>query len=45
MILRIGKSHSATFESARNLAIGIGLQNFPEVIKIVLFLFIQIIII
>lgn len=25
-----GKSSSATFESARNLAIGIGLQNFPE---------------
>ncbi|XP_060700852.1 zinc transporter ZIP11-like isoform X2 [Hemiscyllium ocellatum] len=26
----IGKTASATFESARNLAIGIGLQNFPE---------------
>ncbi|XP_048411199.1 zinc transporter ZIP11-like isoform X2 [Stegostoma tigrinum] len=26
----IGKTVSATFESARNLAIGIGLQNFPE---------------
>ena len=26
----IGKASSATFESARNLAIGIGIQNFPE---------------
>lgn len=26
----IGNSDSATFESARNLAIGIGIQNFPE---------------
>merc|ERR1719471_187708 len=26
----IGKAPSATFESARNLAIGIGIQNFPE---------------
>ncbi|KAM9832464.1 zinc transporter ZIP11 [Neosynchiropus ocellatus] len=26
----IGKTTSATFESARNLAIGIGIQNFPE---------------
>nr|XP_048674894.1 zinc transporter ZIP11 isoform X3 [Caretta caretta] len=26
----VGKSASATFESARNLAIGIGIQNFPE---------------
>ncbi|CAN9508935.1 unnamed protein product [Ophioblennius macclurei] len=26
----IGKTPSATFESARNLAIGIGIQNFPE---------------
>ncbi|CAE1140047.1 SLC39A11 [Acanthosepion pharaonis] len=26
----IGKSKSATFESARNLALGIGIQNFPE---------------
>ncbi|KAM6240036.1 zinc transporter ZIP11 isoform 5-T6 [Spheniscus humboldti] len=26
----IGKSASATFQSARNLAIGIGIQNFPE---------------
>ncbi len=26
----IGVSSSATFESARSLAIGIGLQNFPE---------------
>lgn len=26
----VDKSDSATFESARNLAIGIGLQNFPE---------------
>ncbi|KAI3365444.1 hypothetical protein L3Q82_010526 [Scortum barcoo] len=26
----IGKTSSATFESARNLAIGIGIQNFPE---------------
>ena len=26
----VGKSPTATFESARNLAIGIGLQNFPE---------------
>uniref|UniRef100_A0A8V1ANV0 Zinc transporter ZIP11 n=1 Tax=Gallus gallus TaxID=9031 RepID=A0A8V1ANV0_CHICK len=26
----IGKSVSATFQSARNLAIGIGIQNFPE---------------
>ncbi|XP_069786129.1 zinc transporter ZIP11-like isoform X2 [Narcine bancroftii] len=26
----IGKTASATFDSARNLAIGIGLQNFPE---------------
>ncbi|XP_073091966.1 zinc transporter ZIP11 isoform X2 [Manis javanica] len=26
----IGKTASATFESARNLAIGIGIQNFPE---------------
>lgn len=25
-----GKSESATFESARNLALGIGIQNFPE---------------
>lgn len=25
-----GKSPSATFESARNLALGIGIQNFPE---------------
>lgn len=26
----IGNSESATFEKARNLAIGIGIQNFPE---------------
>lgn len=26
----IGSSESATFESARNLALGIGIQNFPE---------------
>uniref|UniRef100_A0A3P9HLS4 Zinc transporter ZIP11 n=1 Tax=Oryzias latipes TaxID=8090 RepID=A0A3P9HLS4_ORYLA len=26
----VGKTPSATFESARNLAIGIGIQNFPE---------------
>ncbi|KAF3853187.1 hypothetical protein F7725_013875 [Dissostichus mawsoni] len=26
----IGKTSSASFESARNLAIGIGIQNFPE---------------
>ncbi len=26
----VGKSAKATFESARNLAIGIGIQNFPE---------------
>ncbi|NWW70137.1 S39AB protein, partial [Climacteris rufus] len=26
----IGKSVSATFQSARNLAIGVGIQNFPE---------------
>jgi len=26
----IGKSSSATFASARSLAIGIGIQNFPE---------------
>lgn len=26
----IGKAPSATFDSARNLAIGIGIQNFPE---------------
>uniref|UniRef100_A0AAQ6IA93 Zinc transporter ZIP11 n=1 Tax=Anabas testudineus TaxID=64144 RepID=A0AAQ6IA93_ANATE len=26
----IGKTSSATFESARNLAVGIGIQNFPE---------------
>ncbi|XP_045925667.1 zinc transporter ZIP11 [Micropterus dolomieu] len=26
----IGKTSSATFERARNLAIGIGIQNFPE---------------
>ncbi|KAG8446459.1 hypothetical protein GDO86_014063 [Hymenochirus boettgeri] len=26
----IGKSPSSTFENARNLAIGIGIQNFPE---------------
>ena len=26
----IGKASTATFESARNLAIGIGIQNFPE---------------
>ena len=26
----IGKSPSATFANARNLAIGIGIQNFPE---------------
>ena len=26
----IGKTATATFESARSLAIGIGLQNFPE---------------
>jgi zinc transporter 11 len=27
----VGRTQSATFESARNLAIGIGIQNFPEV--------------
>jgi zinc transporter 11 len=27
---RIGQSKSATFQSARNLALGIGIQNFPE---------------
>jgi hypothetical protein len=27
----VGRTKSATFESARNLAIGIGIQNFPEV--------------
>ena len=26
----VGKSKSATFSSARNLALGIGIQNFPE---------------
>ena len=26
----IGKASSATFDKARNLAIGIGIQNFPE---------------
>ncbi|XP_072312439.1 zinc transporter ZIP11-like [Eucyclogobius newberryi] len=26
----IGKTSTATFESARNLAIGVGIQNFPE---------------
>ena len=26
----IGSSSKATFEAARNLAIGIGIQNFPE---------------
>ncbi|CAN0485903.1 unnamed protein product [Rangifer tarandus platyrhynchus] len=26
----VGKTASATFESARNLALGIGIQNFPE---------------
>lgn len=26
----IGRTKSATFESARNLALGIGIQNFPE---------------
>lgn len=26
----IGNSDSASFEAARNLAIGIGIQNFPE---------------
>ena len=26
----IGSSPKATFEAARNLAIGIGIQNFPE---------------
>ena len=26
----VGKSEQATFENARNLAIGIGIQNFPE---------------
>ncbi|XP_016348596.1 zinc transporter ZIP11-like [Sinocyclocheilus anshuiensis] len=26
----VGKTPSATFESARNLAVGIGIQNFPE---------------
>ncbi|XP_069012256.1 zinc transporter ZIP11-like isoform X1 [Embiotoca jacksoni] len=26
----VGKTSSATFESARNLAVGIGIQNFPE---------------
>ena len=25
-----GRTKSATFESARNLALGIGIQNFPE---------------
>lgn len=26
----IGKTSTATFEAARNLAVGIGIQNFPE---------------
>merc|ERR1719166_370129 len=26
----VGRSKAATFESARNLALGIGIQNFPE---------------
>ena len=26
----LGRTKSATFESARNLALGIGIQNFPE---------------
>lgn len=30
----IGRTKSATFESARNLAIGIGIQNFPEGIAV-----------
>jgi len=30
----IGKTKSATFESARNLALGIGIQNFPEGIAV-----------
>jgi hypothetical protein len=32
----VGRTKSATFESARNLAIGIGIQNFPEV-KVIFF--------
>lgn len=30
----IGRTKSATFESARNLALGIGIQNFPEGIAV-----------
>jgi len=30
----VGRSQSATFASARNLAIGIGIQNFPEGIAV-----------
>jgi zinc transporter 11 len=30
----IGRTKSATFESARNLALGIGMQNFPEGIAV-----------
>ena len=26
----VGQSSSSTFENARNLAVGIGIQNFPE---------------
>merc|ERR1712025_554868 len=30
----VGRTKSATFESARNLALGIGIQNFPEGIAV-----------
>ena len=30
----VGRSTSATFQSARNLALGIGIQNFPEGIAV-----------
>lgn len=29
--LSVGKTKSSTFQNARNLALGIGIQNFPEV--------------
>jgi len=32
----IGRTKSATFESARNLALGIGIQNFPEGVAVAL---------
>merc|ERR1712055_122761 len=32
----VGRTKSATFESARNLALGIGIQNFPEGVAVAL---------